>query len=112
MKPLPRPLASVGRPLPHDSAVLHVSGAATYIDDIPEIEGTVHVAPGYARDGAKGKITKLDLDAVRKTPGVRAVWTAEDIPHINGCSPVGRDDDPILARGEIAFYGQVVFAVV
>ncbi len=111
MKPLPRPLASVGRPLPHDSATLHVSGKALYIDDIPEIEGTVHVVPGFAKDGARGKITKLDLEAVRKAPGVLAVYTEHDIPHTNDCSPV-RGDDPILAKGEIAFHGQVIFAVV
>jgi len=111
MKPQLRPLASVGRPLPHDSARLHVAGSATYVDDIPEIEGTVHVVPGYARDGAKGKITKLDLSAVRKAPGVLAVFTAEDIPHTNDCSPT-RGDDPILAKGEILFHGQVIFAVV
>ncbi|WP_246715008.1 xanthine dehydrogenase molybdopterin binding subunit [Aestuariivirga litoralis] len=107
-----RPLAQVGRSLKHDSADLHVQGLANYVDDIPEIEGTVHVAPGYAKDAAKGKITKLDLSAVRAAPGVLAVFTAEDIPHTNGCSPVGRDDDPVLARGEIAFHGQVIFAVV
>ncbi|MBG1232631.1 xanthine dehydrogenase molybdopterin binding subunit [Aestuariivirga litoralis] len=112
MKPMARPLAQVGRSLKHDSADLHVQGLANYVDDIPEIEGTVHVAPGYAKDAAKGKITKLDLSAVRAAPGVLAVFTAEDIPHTNGCSPVGRDDDPVLARGEIAFHGQVIFAVV
>lgn len=111
MKPQLRPLASVGRALPHDSANLHVAGIATYVDDIPEIEGTVHVVPGFARDGANGKIAKLDLSAVRKAPGVIAVWTYEDIPHKNDCSPT-RGDDPILAVDEISFHGQVIFAVV
>ena len=44
--------------LPHDSAALHVSGAAIYIDDMREPEGTVHVVPGYAAAGARGRIAK------------------------------------------------------
>ena len=34
---------SVGRPLPHDSARLHVTGAARYVDDIPLPPGAVHL---------------------------------------------------------------------
>jgi xanthine dehydrogenase large subunit len=104
-------LATVGKSLTHDSAELHVSGSATYVDDIPEIEGTVHVAPGYAKSAARGKIMSCDLTAVRSTPGVLAVFTAEDIPAKNDCSP-GSGDDPIFAKGHIEFHGQVIFAVV
>ena len=104
---------TVGLALAHDSAALHVKGSAVYIDDMREPEGTLHVAPGYAPVGAKGRITACDLDAVKKAPGVVAVLTSEDIPGVNDCSP-GRalKDDPILADGQIYFHGQVVFAVV
>jgi xanthine dehydrogenase large subunit len=104
-------LATIGKSITHDSAELHVSGSANYVDDIPEIEGTVHVAPGYAKNGARGKITKCDLKAVRNFPGVLTVFTADDIPATNDCSPtIG--DDPIFAEGHIEFHGQVIFAVV
>ncbi|HVI88636.1 MAG TPA: xanthine dehydrogenase molybdopterin binding subunit [Dongiaceae bacterium] len=102
---------SVGRPLAHDSAELHVQGSAVYIDDMREPEGTLHVAPGYAPEGARGRITHLDLDAVRQAPDVVAVLTAADIPGLNDCAP-NAGDDPILADGAIAFHGQVIFAVV
>lgn len=103
-------LSTIGKSITHDSAELHVSGSAIYVDDIPEIEGTVHVAPGYAKSAARGKITKCDLAAVRAVPGVLAVFTAADIPAKNDCSPtIG--DDPILAEGTIEFHGQVIFAV-
>jgi xanthine dehydrogenase large subunit len=103
-------LAHIGKPLAHDSAGLHVSGAATYVDDMPELEGTLHVAPGFARDGARGKIIKCDLSAVRGAPGVVAVLTLADIPAKNDCSPIA-GDDPIFAKGKIEFHGQVIFAV-
>jgi xanthine dehydrogenase large subunit len=103
--------ATVGKPLAHDSAALHVAGSATYIDDMREPEGLVHVAPGYAAKGAKGRLVRVDVDAVKAADGVVAVLLAKDIPGVNDCSPA-MGDDPILAEGEISFHGQVVFAVV
>jgi len=102
---------TVGLSLAHDSASLHVQGSAVYVDDMREPEGLLHVVPGYAREGARGQIDSIDLDAVRAFPGVVAVLTAADIPGANDCSPsIG--DDPILADGRIDFHGQVIFAVV
>jgi len=99
------------KPLPHDSGPKHVQGAATYIDDIREPAGTLHVAPGFHRSAARGRITHIDLTAVAAHPDVVRVLTAADIPALNDCSPsIG--GDPVLAAGEILFHGQVVFAVV
>jgi xanthine dehydrogenase large subunit len=102
---------TVGKTLAHDSAALHVQGSATYVDDMREPEGLLHVYPGFAKDGALGAITALDLEAVRSASGVVAVLTAADIPGVNDCAPVF-GGDPILADGRIMFHGQVVFAVV
>ena len=102
--------ARVGLALAHDSAALHVQGSAIFIDDMREPEGLLHVAPGYAKEAARGEIISVDLTAVRAYPGVVAVLTAKDIPGVNDCSPsIG--GDPILADGEIEFHGQVIFAV-
>lgn len=100
----------VGEALSHESAELHVSGRARYIDDIGQTEGCLHLAPGYA-DAGCGKIVSLDLDAVRASEDVVAVLTAADIPGVNDCSPAA-GDDPILAEDEILFHGQVVYLVV
>ncbi len=103
--------ATVRRAIKHHSGDKHVCGTARYVDDLPEPEGTFHLAPGWLRDAARGKITELDLEAVRSAPGVVAVLTADDIPGVNDCSPsIG--DDSILADGEILFWGQVIFLVV
>ena len=101
----------VREPVPHDSAVTHVTGAAAYIDDVSEPAGTLHLAPGFAPIAA-GRITGLDLDAVRKTRGVVAVLTARDIPGANDISPKGINDDPVIAADKVNFYGQVVFVVI
>ena len=97
-------------PTVHDSAARQVTGAAVYIDDIREPEGTLHLAPGGAPT-AHGRVKRLELDAVRTAPGVVRVLTAADIPGRNDCSPI-RGDDPVLADGVVDFHGQVLFAVV
>ena len=101
--------AVVGTPAPHDSAALHVAGAAAYTDDLPEPRGTLHAAIGVSAC-AHGQLLRLGLDRVRTAPGVVAVLTAADIPGINDIGPIQRDD-PILAADIVQFAGQPVFAV-
>ena len=102
--------ARVGISRPHESAHLHVAGEATYIDDIPELAGTLHCALGLS-PVAKGRFTATALDAIRAMPGVVAVLSASDIPGPNDCGSIIHDD-PILSDGEIRYLGQPVFAVI
>ena len=95
----------------HDSAAKHVTGKATYIDDIPEPAGLVHVYLGLATR-AHAKILSVDLEPVRSAPGVIAVLTAADIPGKNDISPTRKHDDPVFADGVVEFHGQPLFAVV
>ncbi|MDP3842625.1 MAG: xanthine dehydrogenase molybdopterin binding subunit [Oxalobacteraceae bacterium] len=103
--------AEVGRPHPHESALLHVLGEATYTDDMPELHGTLHAALGLS-DQAHAKILAIDLEAVKAAPGVVAVLTAADIPGVNDCGPIVHGDDPILADGLVQYVGQPLFAVI
>jgi xanthine dehydrogenase large subunit len=108
--PLEKETAVVHKPLAHDSARLHVSGAATYIDDIREPAGTLHIAVGVA-DKASGTLRALELGAVRSAKGVVAVLTAADIPGKNDVAPAFADE-PLFADKEILFHHQALFAVV
>jgi len=105
--------AEVGVSRPHESAHLHVAGAAPYTDDIPELAGTLHAALGLS-PVAHGTLRGIDLDRVRAMPGVVDVFTARDIPGENEFGSLVKDD-PILA-GEpgatLRYLGQPVFAVV
>ena len=101
---------SVAKPLPHDAAHLHVTGAARYVDDLPVPAGTLHLAFGLSRVAA-GRITSIMLDRVRAAPGVVAVLTAGDLPFANDVSP-SNHDEPLLATGEVHYVGQPVFLVV
>ena len=100
---------SVGKPLPHDSARAHVTGQARYLDDLPCPANTLHLAFGLSTE-ASAEITSLDLEPVRQSPGVIAVFTAADLPHENDASPAP-SPEPVLATGEVHFVGQPIFLV-
>jgi len=99
----------IGAGVPHDSAALHVSGAADYTDDLPEPRGTLQVALGVS-PVAHGRLNALDLALVRAAPGVVDIITAADIPGKNDVGPI-QHDDPIFAEDHVQFVGQPVFAV-
>jgi len=101
---------AVGVSKAHESARLHVLGQADYTDDIAEVRGTLHAALGLSAK-AHANILALDLDAVRASRGVVAVYTARDIPGTNDCGPIIHDD-PILADGLVQYVGQPIFIVV
>jgi xanthine dehydrogenase large subunit len=101
---------SIGKSLPHDSAPLHVTGAARYLDDLPLPAGALHLAFGLSTC-AHGEITALDLSAVRAAPGVVAVFSATDFPEMPDCSP-STHDEPLLATGIVHYVGQPIFLVV
>jgi xanthine dehydrogenase large subunit len=101
---------SVAAPLPHDSAVGHVTGTARYVDDIPTPAGTLHLAFGLSHE-ARGVIVSADLSEVRSAPGVVAVLTAADLDRPADCSPSAHDE-PLLATGEVLYHGQPIFLVI
>ena len=101
---------TVTKPLPHDAARLHVTGAARYVDDIPTPVDALHLAFGLSSI-ARGRITAMDLDAVRAAPGVVDVLTAQDLPFANDVSP-SIHDEPLLADGSVHYVGQPIFLVV
>ncbi len=102
-------IPSPGAALPHDSARLHVTGQARYLDDIPTPDGCLHLAFGLS-DRARGVIVRADLSAVRRAPGVVAVMKPIDLPGRNDVS-VAAGDEPLLAQGEVFYHGQPIFLV-
>lgn len=101
-----------GTDVVHESAHLHVTGTATFTDDMPELAGTLYAAL-ILSPVAHGELIGdgIDRDAILKAHGVVAVYTAKDIPGENNCGPIVHDD-PFLAVGKVEFIGQVVAVVV
>jgi xanthine dehydrogenase large subunit len=101
---------TMGKPLPHDAAPLHVTGQARYVDDIPLPSNALHIAFGLSTI-AHGDITAMDLSSVRAAPGVVAVWSADDFSEMPDCSPSAHDE-PLLSTGRVYYLGQPIFMVV
>ena len=95
--------------IPHESASLHVTGEALYIDDLPSspslLVGRVVYSPH-----AHARIVSFDLTKAKKAPGVAAILSAQDIPGHNQMGPVVKDE-PCIASGETTFVGQAVFLI-
>ncbi len=106
----PPPVAACGQPHPHESAAAQIAGAATYIDDIAEVRGTLYAAPVLSQV-AHGKLLGVDTQAARALPGVRAVLLAADVPgHPLLAAFAG--DEPVFAQDSVQFVGQVIGLVV
>ncbi|WP_419831974.1 xanthine dehydrogenase molybdopterin binding subunit [Endozoicomonas atrinae] len=100
---------SGNRSAKHDSAHLHVTGKALYIDDRPEMANQLHAGFGLSTE-AHAEIVSINFDEVWNTPGVVAVITADDIPGHKDIGPVF-PGDMLLAEGRVDYIGQPVFAV-
>ena len=103
------PKPQTGKPLPHESAKLHVTGEALYTDDIATPADTLHAYVGLSQ-ATHARIKNLNLDAVRKAPGVVCVVTASEIPGSSDIGPVYAGD-PLIAGDTVEFRGQILFAV-
>jgi xanthine dehydrogenase large subunit len=65
-------MSTIGKPIPHDSAVGHVTGAALFIDDLPPRADELFV--GFVGSpAAAGLIEAIELEAARGVPGVAAI---------------------------------------
>ncbi|CCF00245.1 Putative xanthine dehydrogenase molybdopterin binding subunit (plasmid) [Sinorhizobium fredii HH103] len=111
MQPIDRIRGGVHEKERHESGHKHVSGTAEYIDDIAEPTGTLHGYLGLS-ERAHAEILSIDFEAVKNSPDVVGVLTAEDIPGENDISPAHKHDDPVFATGKVEFHGQPIFAVI
>ena len=100
---------TVGKPLAHDSARLHVSGTAAYTDDLPEPRNLLHVAVGMS-SMAHARINGIDFTRVLAADGVADICTARDIPGDNNCGPIVHDEK-IFNDKLVEYAGQAIFAV-
>ena len=102
-------MTNVGKTIPHDSAVGHVTGAAPYLDDLPM--RTDELLVGFVcSPAAAGRIASIDLDDARTLPGVIGLYTSEDLPGEKHFGPLFKDE-PVLAHDEVLYVGQPVVVI-
>ena len=92
--------------LHHDSAELHVTGKAVYVNDM-EVSGQTLCGKVVYSPHAHAQIIRCDVGKARMLKGVHAVLTYKDIPGANQMGPVAHDE-PCLAEKEVCAIGQAV----
>ncbi len=88
----------------------HVKGTSKFADDLPVVEGTLH-AGVFTSPTAKGKITSLNIAEAISHPGIKAVFTAKDIPGKNQIGAIIADE-PLLADEDLHYVGQPIALIV
>ena len=101
---------AMGQPHPHESARAQVTGCASYIDDLPEVRGTLYAAPILSRI-AHGHLHGVDASAALQLPGVRSVVLAADVPGDKLLAAFAHDE-PVFAIDRVEYAGQVIGLVV
>ena len=99
------PLAA-GTSRVHESARAQVAGLATYVDDMPEVRGTLHAAP-VCSPVAHGRLRGVDPSPALALPGVRGFVGAADIPGDPILAAFGHDE-PVFAHDTVQHVGQVI----
>ncbi len=99
----------VGKGIAHDSAARHVAGEANYIDDMPELPGTLHAA-FVLSPVAHGKLNGFDASEALAIDGVAGVWAAKDVPGHNEVGPI-LHGETLFAEDIVDHEGRVIAVV-
>ena len=105
-----RPLPAMGQSHAHESAQAQVLGTVHYIDDLPEVKGTLYAAPILSKV-AHGHLRGIDSQAAQRLRGVRGVVLAADIPGDKLLAAFGHDE-PVFAIDSVLHVGQVIGLVI
>jgi CO/xanthine dehydrogenase Mo-binding subunit len=99
-------MTALGVSMRRRDAADKASGRTVYASDV--IRPRMLVAGLLRSPIARGRIVRLDLDAARAIPGVRAVLGAESFPGLYG---VGIADHRWIADGEVRYVGEPIAAI-
>ncbi|MEZ4229883.1 MAG: xanthine dehydrogenase molybdopterin binding subunit [Polyangiaceae bacterium] len=99
-------MSSVGKSVPHESALGHVTGAALYTDDLcTRFPGLLHAWPVMAPH-AHARVLTVDAASAATAPGVVKILGAADVIGENNTG-ASRRDEPLFPE-EVEFHGQPV----
>ncbi len=100
----------VGKRIPHRDAVEKVKGSAVFTSDI-KLSGMLH-GKILRSPVPHAKIRNIDISKAEKLKGVKAVFTAKDVPLIKFSISPTWADKLILANKKVRYIGDEIAAVV
>src|SRR6476646_1973553 len=102
-----RDVKGIGLSIPRPDGPEKVTGRTQYVADLSP-RGMLHAAL-LRSPHAHARIIRIDTSKAKALPGVRAVLTAADIPHLKKKAPTRAH--AVLAIDRVVFVGQPVAAV-
>ncbi len=97
----------IGKSMPKIDGCEKVTGTAVYTVDF--IKKDMLYAKMLISPHAHAKINSINTDNAKNMPGVKAVLTGDDCPHLVG---VLLEDRPMLAKDKVRYHGEPVAVVV
>jgi xanthine dehydrogenase large subunit len=94
----------LGKPHSHESARLHVTGRAAYVEDLATQTARLAYAWPVLATHARARVLRIDAAAAENAPGVVCCLLAADVPGENDAGPV-RHDEPLFPS-EVSFHAQ------
>lgn len=94
----------VGRPMIHASAFKQATGEAVYCDDMPHLDGELYLALVISTR-AHAKILKIDASAALALEGVKAFFSAKDLPDDRRwVGPIFHDEEVFVSEKVTRFF--------
>ena len=94
----------------HESAAAQINGSALYIDDLPEVQGTLHAAP-ILSPIAHGQVLGLHTEQALACAGVQAIIGSGDIAGDQKFASFSHDEH-IFADAQVQHVGHVMGLVI
>ena len=88
----------------------HVTGKSVYLDDIPEVQGTLY-GEIFSSTEAHAEILFVDYSEAEKFPGVVRIITHKDIPGLNQIGGIV-PDEVLMAENTVHFSGMPIAFIV
>ncbi|RYZ08383.1 MAG: xanthine dehydrogenase molybdopterin binding subunit [Myxococcales bacterium] len=103
-------MSALGKPVSHEAARLHVTGAASYVEDLAADVARLGYAWPVTSPHACARVLAVDTSAALLCPGVLTCLTREDVPGENDVGPV-KHDEPLFPE-LVEHHGQPVLWVI
>jgi xanthine dehydrogenase large subunit len=102
-------MPAVGKNIPHDSAVGHVTGRSVFLDDVPAATNEALV-DFLGSPVAHGRLKHVDLSAAAAIPGILALYTHADVPGHNQFGSIIKDEH-LLASDRVEMIGDPIVLI-
>ncbi|MBC7475818.1 MAG: xanthine dehydrogenase molybdopterin binding subunit [Candidatus Sericytochromatia bacterium] len=102
-------MSIIGKNIPHDSAIGHVTGESVFIDDMPFAKNEL-IVDFVGSPYAHGELISVDTSEAEKIEGIIGLYTYKDLDGINKFGPIIQDEH-LLVEHTATFMGEPIVVI-